>query len=102
VGFHVSQLFEPSYRTAVRKMLERTLDAQVQTMKTVDFLTKEGRNLPVALGVHPIYKEGKTTEVQGIANPLTNLTRPQILSSRDAHNNPIELINRTNGMIGAR
>jgi DNA/RNA endonuclease YhcR with UshA esterase domain len=54
-------------------MIERTLDAQVQMVEKVEFLTKEGHNLTVAVGVHPIYKEGKAIEIQGIVTTLHGL-----------------------------
>jgi PAS domain S-box-containing protein len=73
LGLHVSQLVEPGYRTRVRKMIERTLDAQVKIVEKVEFLTKQGHNVKVAMAVHPIYKEGKATEIQGIVTTLHGL-----------------------------
>ena len=73
LGLHVSQLVGPAYRTLVRKMIEQTLDAQVHMVEKIELLTKEGHNLTVAIGVHPIYKEGKAIEIQGIVTTLGEL-----------------------------
>jgi len=70
LGLHVSQLVEPRYLTRVRKMIERTLDAQVEMVEEVEFMTKEGHYLTVAVGVHSVYQEGKAIEIQRIVNTL--------------------------------
>jgi PAS domain S-box-containing protein len=70
---NVSHLVTPKYRTLLRKMIERTLDAQVQMVEQLEFLTKEGREITVAAGVHPIYQQGKAIEIQGIATTRSEL-----------------------------
>jgi PAS domain S-box-containing protein len=81
LGLHISQLVDPAYRNRVRNMIEHTLDAQARTVEEVKLLTKEGHNLAVTVGVHPIYRQGKAIEIQGIVTTLPGL---DIASSQDA------------------
>ena len=64
---NVLQIVAPEYRELVDKMIQRTLDAQTQTADQVELVTRHGSNLKVEMNTHPIYREGKTIEVQGIA-----------------------------------
>ena len=70
---HISQLVQPGQRRLVGKMIERTLDAQVQMADTIELVTKEGDNLKVAMRVHPIYNEGKPVEIQGLVTILNGI-----------------------------
>jgi PAS domain S-box-containing protein len=83
LGAPVSQLVEPAYRARVQNMIERTLDAQVQIVERVEFLTKEGHNLTAAVGVHPIYREGKAIEIQVIVTALSGLEVSELREARD-------------------
>jgi PAS domain S-box-containing protein len=83
LGLHVSQLVEPAYRGQVRKMIERTLDAQAQVVEKVEFLTKEGQRLTGAVGVHPTFKNGKATEIQGVVTTLHALPASRASDDRD-------------------
>jgi PAS domain S-box-containing protein len=73
LGLHISQLIEQSYRARFRYMIERTLDAQVRVVERIALVTKQGHNLTAELGVHPIYKEGRAAEIQGIVT-----TQPEL------------------------
>ena len=64
---NVLQIVAPEHRELVDKMIQRTLDAQTQTADQVELVTRHGSNLKVEINTHPIYREGKTIEVQGIA-----------------------------------
>jgi PAS domain S-box-containing protein len=83
LGLHISQLIEQSYRPRVRYMIERTLDAQVRVVERIALVTKEGHNLTAELGVHPIYKQGRAVEIQGIVTtePELNFSGPQDLDA---------------------
>jgi two-component system response regulator len=83
LGLNVLQLVEPGYRTLVRKMIERTLDAQVHLVERIELLTKAGHNLTVAMGLHPIYREGKAIEIQAL---VTTLHEPPSARPRAARN----------------
>jgi hypothetical protein len=48
-------------------MIQRTLDAQIQTADQVELVTRSGTKLKVEINTHPIYREGKAIEIQGIA-----------------------------------
>ena len=76
LGLHISQLVEVSYHPRIRYMIERTLDAQVRVVERLMLVTKEGHNLTAEVGVHPIYKEGRATEIQGIVTTETGLDFP--------------------------
>jgi PAS domain S-box-containing protein len=100
LGLHVSRLVDPAHRTRVQNMIERTLDAQVQIVEPVEFLTKEGHNLTATVGVHPIYKQGKAIEIQGIVTALPGLdfsgphdARDLLGSDREEHVWPNTLLN---------
>jgi PAS domain S-box-containing protein len=64
---NVLQVVVPKYRLLVQTMIEQTVDAQTQKVDEVELVTKDGRNLTMEVGSHPIYLEGKVIEVQGIA-----------------------------------
>lgn len=64
---NVLQIVAPQHRELVDKMIQRALDAQTQTADQVELVTRHGINLKVEMNTHPIYREGKTIEVQGIA-----------------------------------
>jgi PAS domain S-box-containing protein len=83
LGSHVSQLVDPAFRSRARKMIERTLDAQVKTVVEMELLTKEGHNLAVTVGVHPIYRQGKAIEIQGIVTALPGLEVPGLHDDRE-------------------
>ncbi len=63
---NVFQIVAPEHRELVDKMIQRTLDAQTQTADQVELVTRHGSNLKVEINTHPIYRDGKTIEVQGI------------------------------------
>jgi PAS domain S-box-containing protein len=64
---NVLQIVAPEYRELFDKMIRRTLDAQTRTADQVELVTRHGINLKVEINTHPIYREGQTIEVQGIA-----------------------------------
>jgi two-component system response regulator len=70
---NVWQLVAPEYRLQVEKMIARTLDAQTQISDEVELVTKYGCNLMVEINTHPINHDGKTIEIQGIANTPAGL-----------------------------
>jgi PAS domain S-box-containing protein len=70
----VLQIVAPQHRELVDKMIRRTLDAQTQTGDQVELVTRHGINLKVEINTYPIYREGKTIEVQGIATTTGGLT----------------------------
>ena len=75
IGYSQEEILEMSifhivaseHRDLVDKMIQRTLDAQTQTAERVELLTRHGSNLTVEIYTHPIYRAGKTIEIQGIA-----------------------------------
>lgn len=75
---NVFQIVVPEYRALVDKMIQRTLDAQIQTADQIELVTRYGTNLSVEINTHPIHREGKTIEVQGIAT-----TTPGGLAARE-------------------
>ena len=99
MGLHVSHLLEPEYLTRVRKMIARTLDAQVQIIEKVQFLTKEGHNLLVSVAVHPIYRQGKAIEIQGLATTLNDLDVTDPQEARDFFSSGAEGLARPNTEI---
>src|SRR3989442_731717 len=64
---NVYKIVAPELRELVEKMIQRTLDAQTKTADQVELVTRHGSNLKVEINTHPIYREGRTIEVQGIA-----------------------------------
>ncbi|MEP6911304.1 MAG: PAS domain S-box protein [bacterium] len=67
LNMNILEIVAPQHRELVDKMIKRTLDAQIQTADQVELVTRHGSNLKVEINTHPIYREGKTIEVQGIA-----------------------------------
>jgi len=67
LNMNILQIVAPHDRDVVDKMIQRTLDAQIQTADQVELVTRHGANLKVEINTHPIYRQGKTIEVQGIA-----------------------------------
>ena len=67
---NILHIVAPQHRELVDKMIQRTLDAQTQTADQVELVTRYGRKLRVEINTHPIYREGKTIEVQGIATTI--------------------------------
>jgi hypothetical protein len=51
----------------VKKLMARTLDSQAQTTDEVELITKYGEKLMVEIKTHPINRDGKTVEIQGVA-----------------------------------
>lgn len=68
LNLNISQLVVAESRGRLRKLIERTLDAHTQTLEEIELMTKDGRHLRFQVATHPIYHQGKPTEVQGIAN----------------------------------
>jgi len=67
LNMNILQIVAPQHRGVVDRMIQRTLDAQIQTADQVELVTRRGTNLKVEINAHPIYREGKAIEVQGIA-----------------------------------
>lgn len=82
LGLHVSELLEPEDRPRVCRMIAQTLDAQVEIMEKVVFRTKQGGKVRMAVSVHPIYKEGQATEVQGIITSLPVMPLSEVRGAR--------------------
>jgi PAS domain S-box-containing protein len=75
---NVFQIVVPEYRALVDKMIQRTLDAQTQTADQIELVTRYGTKLTVEINTHPIHRDGKIIEVQGIAT-----TTPDGLAERE-------------------
>lgn len=73
LNLNISQVVTAEYRALFGKLIERTLDAQTQTFEEIELETKDGRQLRFEVRTHPIYQEGKPTEVQGIAKVARGL-----------------------------
>jgi PAS domain S-box-containing protein len=71
LAMNISQIVVPQYRSLIAKMIERTLDAQSQTVERIELLTRFGSHLTVEINVHPIHREGQTIEIQGVAQPAS-------------------------------
>jgi PAS domain S-box-containing protein len=82
---NVLQIVAPQHRELVDKMIQRTLDAQTQTADQVELVTRHGINLKVEINTHPIYREGKTIEVQGI---VTTADSPAVREPREIRRLP--------------
>lgn len=67
LNMNILQIVAPHDRDVVDQMIQRTLDAQIQTADQVELVTRHGANLKVEINTHPIYREGKTIEGKGIA-----------------------------------
>jgi two-component system response regulator len=70
LNLNISEVVVPEYRGLVGKLIERTLDAQTQTIEEIELNTKEGHHFRFELATHPIYLQGRPTEIQGIAKIL--------------------------------
>jgi len=70
LDLNISQIVVPEYCDLLQSLIERTLDAQTQTFAQIGLMTKQGHQVTLAVGTHPIYQQGKPIEIQGIAlNP---------------------------------
>lgn len=67
----VSQIVGPGYRDVVQQMIQQTVDARRQTFREIEIVTKQGQSVPVEVGSHLIYHQGKAVEVQWIARDLS-------------------------------
>jgi PAS domain S-box-containing protein len=74
---NVLQVVGPKYRQLVQTMIEQTLDAQTQKVDEIELVTKNGRNLIVEAGTHPIYQQGRVIEVQWRARSLFASVQPE-------------------------
>jgi PAS domain S-box-containing protein len=73
LGMNIWQLVALEHQTLMRNMLARTLDAQTQTQDEVKLITKYDGTLLVQINTHPINHDGKTVEIQGLANTRAGL-----------------------------
>jgi PAS domain S-box-containing protein len=88
LDLNISQIVVAEYRDMFRRLIERTVDAQTQTFAEIELMTKQDHQVTLAVGIHPIYQQGKPIEIQGIA---ANPGDPFALESwasrrRDTHN----------------
>ena len=81
LGIPVSRLMAPGYRTRMVKMIEAMMDARSKVVEAVEFVTRDGWDLAVTITIHPIYREGKAVEIQGLATPLRALPAAPVLAA---------------------
>jgi len=79
---NIWQLVAPGYLLPLEKMIGRTVDAQTQMSYQVELVTKCGRSLMMEINTHPINRDGKTIEIQGIASTPAELLKRAAWESR--------------------
>ena len=84
---NISQIVVTEYRRSLERLIERTLDAQTQTFEEIELTAKHGHQVRLRVGAHPIYRQGKPIEIQGIAtNPHERFAlEPQPARDRETH-----------------
>jgi PAS domain S-box-containing protein len=79
---NIWQLVAPGYLIPLEQMIARTVDAQTQMSDEVELVTKYGRSLMLEINTHPINRDGKTIEIQGIASISGELLKGASWESR--------------------
>jgi PAS domain S-box-containing protein len=71
LNLNANQVVPFEFLDLSREMVQRKLDAQTETSYELEFITKDGRRIPVEVNSHLIYRSGKPVAVQGIARDIS-------------------------------